>query len=44
VRAGTTEGVAAPELPVPGGITRCHRHVGACERTSYHLSELRTCM
>jgi hypothetical protein len=32
--AGTTVGVAAPELPVPGGITRCHGHVGACERTS----------
>jgi hypothetical protein len=36
--AGTTGGVAAPELPVPGGITRCHGHVGVCERTSYPSS------
>jgi hypothetical protein len=32
--AGATGGVAAPELPVSGGITRCHEHVGACERMS----------
>jgi ribosomal protein L35AE/L33A len=31
-------GVAAPELPMSGGITRCHGHVGACEHTSYPLS------
>jgi hypothetical protein len=31
--AGATGGVAAPELPVPGGITHCYRHVGVCERT-----------
>jgi hypothetical protein len=36
--ASTTGGVVAPELPVPGGITRRHGHVGACERTSYPLS------
>jgi hypothetical protein len=38
VGAGTTEGVVAPELPMPGGITRCHGHVSACERTSCPLS------
>jgi ribosomal protein L35AE/L33A len=32
--AGATRGVAAPELPMSGGITRCHGHVGACERKS----------
>jgi malate synthase len=33
-RAGATGSVVAPELPVSGGITQCHGHVGACERTS----------
>jgi hypothetical protein len=42
--AGGTRGVAALELPVPGGITRCHGHVGACECTSYPSSWLRACM
>jgi hypothetical protein len=37
-------GVAAPELPMPGGTTRCHGHVGACEHTSCHSSYLRACM
>jgi hypothetical protein len=32
--AGATGGVAAPKLPVTGGITQCHGHVGACEHTS----------
>jgi hypothetical protein len=29
--AGTMGGVAAHELPMPGGITRCYGHVDACE-------------
>jgi hypothetical protein len=33
-RAGAPGGVAAHELPVSGGITRCHGHVGVCEHTS----------
>jgi hypothetical protein len=35
---GATGSVEAPELPMPGGITLCHGHVGACERTSYSSS------
>jgi hypothetical protein len=34
VGAGSTGGVAAPELPMLGGITRCHGHVGTCDRMS----------
>jgi hypothetical protein len=34
-RASATGGVAAPELSVPGDITRCHGHMGVCERTSF---------
>jgi hypothetical protein len=34
--AGATGGVAAPELPVSSGITRCHGHMDACEHMSYH--------
>jgi hypothetical protein len=34
-------GVAAPELPMTGGITRCYGHVGMCECTSYPSSRLR---
>jgi hypothetical protein len=37
-------GVAAPELPVPGGIIRCPGHVGVCERTSCPSSCLSACM
>jgi hypothetical protein len=42
--AGATRGAAAPELPVPGGITQCYGHVGVCERTSCPSSQLGACM
>jgi hypothetical protein len=38
VGASATRGVAAPEQPMPGGITQCHGHVGVYEHTSFPSS------